>query len=88
MNDTDQREEARERSGYMNTFYCNSSIESKKVLININTMPMLKSPLSTPPAPVSPHEERERKKEKKQNQGGGGGGHLLRLNHNMKKATT
>lgn len=86
MNDTDQREEARERSGYMNTFYCNSSIESKKVLININTMPMLKSPLSTPPAPVSPHQERE--KEREETKPGRGGGHLLRLNHNMKKATT
>lgn len=47
-------------------FYCNSSIESKKVLININTMPMLKSPLSTPPTPLSLHEEKtERKKERR-----------------------
>lgn len=43
-------------------FYCNSSIESKKVLININTMPMFKSPFGNPPTPPSLHEERKEKK--------------------------
>lgn len=44
-------------------FYCNSSIESKKLLININTMPMLKLRSSTPRAPLSLHEETKREKE-------------------------
>lgn len=46
-------------------FYCNSSIESKKVLININTMPMFRSPPrtdSTPPRSL--HKKKKREKEK------------------------
>lgn len=74
-------------------FYCNSSIESKKVLININTMPMLKSPLSTPPTPLFPprgkkQKKRERKKEIKQKQKKRGAGTCWGADHNMKKATT
>lgn len=44
-------------------FYCNSSIESKKVLININTMPMCRSPPRTVPTPFfPPQEKKERRK--------------------------
>lgn len=41
-------------------FYCNSSIESKKVLININTMPMFRSPPRTVPTPFFPPQEKKR----------------------------
>lgn len=45
------RKTAETRAATWTHFYCNSSIESKKVLININTMPMLKSPPRTPSDP-------------------------------------
>lgn len=38
--------------------------KAKKLLININTMPMLKSRSSTPRAPLSLHEETKREKER------------------------
>lgn len=57
-------------------FYCNSSIESKKVLININTMPMffdhLRVPIRSPPPLTFPSTRKKREKEK----------------HEKKKATT
>lgn len=40
-------------------FYCNSSIESKKVLININTMPMFRSPPRTVQTPFSLHKKKK-----------------------------
>lgn len=47
-------------------FYCNSSIESKKVLININTMPMFQLPPRTIPTPFFPlQEKKERRKNMK-----------------------
>lgn len=55
-----ERRDSRDHHGYMNTFYCNSSIESKKVLININTMPMFKSPPSNPP-PFPPRGKKKKK---------------------------
>lgn len=49
-----ERKTAETRAATWTHFYCNSSIESKKVLININTMPMLKSPPTTPFNPPFP----------------------------------
>lgn len=60
-----QRTESGDHHGYMNTFYCNSSIESKKVLININTMPMFKSPLGTTPTPFPSMRKEKKIKNKK-----------------------
>lgn len=46
-------------------FYCNSSIESKKVLININTMPMFQLPPRTIPTPFFPPQEKKKREKEK-----------------------